>query len=118
MAQGSVRLWATLSLLALGACTAPAAKAPPPAPPTAPPPVVAEPAPTPPPPPPRPKDACGASELQSLIGKPRSEIPVPVDPSRRRVICSTCMVTQEFVPYRLTITYDAGTGLVTSVKCG
>ena len=32
-------------------------------------------------------DTCGAKALQSLIGRPRAEIPVPVDLSRRRVTC-------------------------------
>jgi hypothetical protein len=74
-----------------------------------------------PPPPPRPappKDACGAGPLQYLIGRPRTEIPVPVDPGRRRVVCSTCMITQDYIASRLTIVYDSGTGLVKSVRCG
>ncbi len=37
-------------------------------------------------------------ELQGLIGKQRSEIPIPVDPSRRRVACTTCPVTPELSP--------------------
>jgi len=64
------------------------------------------------------RDACGASELQYLVGKPRADIPVPVNPSRRRVVCSTCVMTQDVVPSRQTIIYDASTGLVTSVRCG
>ena len=68
--------------------------------------------------PPPPKDACGAADLQSVVGKPRTEIPVPLDPSLRRVACSTCPVTQDYVPSRQTIIYDSDTGLVTSVKCG
>ncbi len=63
-------------------------------------------------------DQCGASELAYLIGKPRSEIPVPVDPSRRRVYCTTCMVTQDYDPTRLNIVIDSQTGLVKDVKCG
>jgi hypothetical protein len=117
MAQGSVRkkrvtAWTTL---ALGACAEPAATpAPPPAAP-APPPVITAP---PPPRPAPPRDSCGAAPLQYLVGRPRTEIPVPVDPSRRRVVCSTCTITQDFVTSRLTITYDSSTGLVKSVRCG
>lgn len=62
-------------------------------------------------------DQCGASELAYLIGKPRSEIPVPVDPSRRRVYCTTCMVTQDYDPTRLNIVIDSQSGLVKDVKC-
>ncbi|HVY33827.1 MAG TPA: I78 family peptidase inhibitor [Caulobacteraceae bacterium] len=63
-------------------------------------------------------DQCGATELAYLIGKPRSEIPVPVDPSRRRVYCTTCMVTQDYDPTRLNIVVDSQTGVIKAVKCG
>lgn len=63
-------------------------------------------------------DTCGASALQYLIGKPRTEIPVPLQPSQRRVVCSTCVTTQEFRADRQTIVFDSDTGLITSIKCG
>lgn len=63
-------------------------------------------------------DTCGAAALQYLVGKPRTEIPVPLQPSQRRVVCSTCVTTQEFRADRQTITFDSDTGLITSVKCG
>jgi hypothetical protein len=128
MAARGLRIWTTLALVVVGSCAAPPA-APPPA--AAPPPVPqAAPAPpdTPPPaapqtaqaapPTPRPTDSCGAADLQYLIGRPRTDIPIPLTPGRRRVVCSTCPMTQDFVPYRQTIIYDAATGLVSSVKCG
>ena len=71
-----------------------------------------------PPPPDHPPDQCGAWELQGLVGKHRTAIPVPVQPSRRRVICTTCPRTMDFSPQRQTIEYDAATSLVTSVTCG
>jgi len=116
MAQGSLRVWiaAGLAVIAAG-CTEPAAPPPAPPPPAAeapPPPVVA---------PPQAlgsKDSCGADPLQYLVGRPHTEIPVPVNPSLRRVVCSSCVVTQDFNPGRQTIVYDAQTGLVQSVKCG
>ena len=43
---------------------------------------------------------------------------MPVNPSLRRVVCSTCMITEDYNPGRQTITYDDKTGLVLSVRCG
>lgn len=76
------------------------------------------PAPRPAPQPARPADACGASELTWLVGKPKTEIPVPVDPSSRRVVCTTCAVTQEYISRRQTIRFDLDSGIVQSVTCG
>jgi len=129
MAQGGMRLRqrpldaakiaAAIAVAVLGACAEPAAR-PAPAPrvlvppsPPSPPPVL-----TPPRPPPPPPDACGARKLQYLIGRPHTDIPVPVYPSRRQVVCSTCVMSQEYVPSRLTIIYDSNTDLVKSVRCG
>ena len=63
-------------------------------------------------------DACGAAALSHLVGKNKREIPVPVDPSRRRVACSTCPVTEDLRPWRLNIFYDQKTGVITDVRCG
>jgi len=63
-------------------------------------------------------DTCGAQALQNLVGKPRTEIPVPLYPDRRRVVCSTCVVTQEFRADRQTIVFDTDTGIIKSVTCG
>lgn len=72
----------------------------------------------PPPPPPPPADQCGAAEAQKYVGRPRSEIPIPVLPALQRVACTTCPVTQDFSPRRLNFYYDAQTGIVQQVKCG
>ena len=116
MAQGSLRVWVAAGLAVIAAgCTEPAQPPPAPPPPAAeapPPPVVA---------PPQAlgsRDTCGADPLQSLVGRPRTEIPVPVNPSLRRVVCSTCAATQDFNPARQTIVYDSDSGLVRSVRCG
>jgi hypothetical protein len=119
MAQRGIGGLVATLVVVLGACTEPSAPAP-----AAPPIAAAAPTPAPPPPapapvaPPAPKDACGAADLQYLIGRPRTEIPVPVDPGRRRVACTTCPMTQDYSPTRQTILYDAGTGLIKEVKCG
>lgn len=63
-------------------------------------------------------DLCKAGENQWLVGKPRTEIPVPVDVVNRRVACTTCPVTEDYSPYRLNIFYNQQTNLVESVRCG
>jgi hypothetical protein len=110
--EGMIRKLATLAaVLTLSAC----ASAPAPAP-SAPPPISE--APTVPLPPPPAEDSCKSSELQYLVGRNRSEIPVPTDPSKRRVACTTCPVTMDYRPDRLNIFFDAETGIVKEVKCG
>lgn len=64
------------------------------------------------------RDTCGASALAGLVGKPRTQIPVAVDLSRRRVACSACPVAPDIRLDRVNILYDARTGLVTRVTCG
>ena len=73
-------------------------------------PIPVQPAPTP--------EACDAPTLTWLVGKPRTEIPTPIDPSRRRVYCSSCVITEDYRPDRTDIVFDDRTGLVTEVKCG
>jgi hypothetical protein len=77
------------------------------------------------PPPPKPvvmtpvnPDACGAKDMQYLVGLPKSDIPVPLNPRLRRVVCSTCAMTMDYSPERQTIIFDVKTNLVTEVRCG
>jgi hypothetical protein len=63
-------------------------------------------------------DICRAGELQWLVGKPKTEIPVPVDVVSRRVTCTTCPVTQDYSPHRLNIFFNDRTGIVEQVRCG
>ena len=63
-------------------------------------------------------DQCGASALQYLVGRPRTEIPVPLQPSTRRVVCSSCVITQDYRADRQTIIFDSDSGLIKSVSCG
>jgi hypothetical protein len=63
-------------------------------------------------------DQCGLDELRGLVGKSRLEIPIPLEPGRRRVLCETCPRSEDFVAGRQTVLFDARTGLVTSVSCG
>ncbi|WP_068879310.1 peptidase inhibitor I78, partial [Phenylobacterium sp. CCH12-B4] len=63
-------------------------------------------------------DACRAGDHQYLVGRPRSEIPVPVKPDLQRVACTTCPVTMDFNPNRLNFLFDAQTGLIKEVRCG
>jgi hypothetical protein len=109
-------LAAAITVMVLAACAAPEPPAPPPAPPPpAPIEIVPEPLFVPPPPAP---DACGAWELQGLLGQPRSSIPPPVYPERRRVACTTCPVTRDYREDRLNIYFDAETGIIQVVNCG
>ncbi len=64
------------------------------------------------------RDQCGASELQSLVGRPRTEIPVPLDPRRQRVACTTCPVADDVDPGRLNFLFDAQTGRIRQIRCG
>jgi hypothetical protein len=64
------------------------------------------------------KDQCGVKDAQAFVGKPRTSLPAPVDPSRWRVACTTCPVTMEYRPDRLNILFNADTGVVQEVKCG
>lgn len=63
-------------------------------------------------------DLCRAGEMQWLVGKPRTEIPVPVDVVNRRVTCTTCPVTEDYAPHRLNIFFNEQTGIVEQVRCG
>jgi hypothetical protein len=65
-----------------------------------------------------PKDACGATAVKKLIGRPRTEVPVALDPDKQRVACTTCPVTQDYRPDRLNFFFDAGTGLIREIRCG
>lgn len=99
-------------VLLLAACsTAPPPEPPPPPPPAAP-----------PAPPPAPdiqvSDSCGAEPYRHLVGRPRSEVPVPVRPELQRVTCLTCPITMDFNPQRLNFFFDAETGLIREVRCG
>ena len=111
------RRWALGALALLAACaettSRPVAVAPPP-----PPDLSAAPIASPPPQIARPRSQCGLEELEDLVGKPTTDIPVPVYPGLRRVICTTCPRTEDFSPARQTIEFDERTGLVTAVRCG
>lgn len=101
------------ALLALAACSTPSA--PPPAPP---PPAAAKPAPPPAGERPSEADMCRAAEHQRFVGRPRSEIPVPVNPNAQRVACTTCPITMDHNPARLNFFFDAATGVIKEVRCG
>jgi hypothetical protein len=105
-------------VLVLASCSsAPPAPAPmpPPATPTAPPAVAL---PTTPPQQQAEKDECGLKDAQAFVGKNRTELPAPVDPSRWRVACTTCPVTMDYRADRLNILFNPDTGVVQQVKCG
>jgi hypothetical protein len=61
---------------------------------------------------------CDAPDLAYLVGHRRTDIPVPVDPSRRRVSCTTCPGADSYRPDRTDILFNADNGIITAVKCG
>lgn len=63
-------------------------------------------------------DLCRAGEMQYLVGKPKTDIPVPVDVVNRRVTCTNCPVTEDYSPYRLNIFFNDQTQIVEQVRCG
>lgn len=63
-------------------------------------------------------DTCGAGDMQWLVGKPKTDIPVPVDVVSRRVTCTTCPVTEDYSPQRLNIFFNEQSGIVEQVRCG
>ena len=123
MGKAGLRRLAGLGvLLALAACAPNSSAVRPPAAPTAlvappPAPLAIEDSPTPTWQPRAAPDQCGAGPLQSLVGRPKEEIPIPLEPGRRRVVCTSCPMTQDYSAERQTIQFDAATGRVTSVAC-
>lgn len=100
--------------MVLAACSSTPEPAPPPPPETP----VAPPAIALPKPPQPEKDQCGLKDAQAFVGKHRTSLPAPVDPSRWRVACTTCPVTMDYRADRLNILFNPDTGVVQQVKCG
>lgn len=115
VARGALGKGGLIAVLALAACGTPApnASAPRAVERAASNPSVSRPAPT-----NTPADPCGAGALQSLVGKHKSEIPVPVDVINRRVACTTCAITEDYRPERLNIFFNARTERIEQVRCG
>ncbi|WP_309088725.1 peptidase inhibitor I78 [Phenylobacterium sp.] len=105
-----MKRWAFAAVLTLAGCATPAAETPVEPPPAAAPPPVVE--------PPKPADTCGADAVRHLVGRPRTEIPVPLKPELQRVACTTCPVTLDFNPNRLNFFFDAQTGIIKEIRCG
>jgi hypothetical protein len=64
------------------------------------------------------RDQCGAAGLQGLIGRPRTEVPIPLDPNRQRVACTRCPGAEDSDPSRLNFFFDAETGVIKQIRCG
>ncbi|PVM86505.1 peptidase inhibitor I78 [Caulobacter endophyticus] len=114
--EGMKRLLMVLgAAMVLAACSTSTPEPAPPPPPETP---VAPPAIALPKPPAPEKDQCGLKEAQAFVGKNRTALPAPVDPSRWRVACTTCPVTMDYRADRLNILFNPDTGVVQQVKCG
>ena len=70
------------------------------------------------PPPSTAADQCRSEELKWLIGKAKAKIPAARDGETRRILCTTCAATMDYLPTRLNILYDKKTGIVRELKCG
>ena len=75
-------------------------------------------APTPPTMPVAQTDECGAARYHYLVGRAKSDIPATPIGAHWRIACTTCMVTMDFVPARLTIFYDEHTKIIKLLRCG
>lgn len=64
------------------------------------------------------RDQCGAAALQGMVGRSRTEIPIPVNPNLQRVACTTCPVTMDYNEQRLNFFFDAQTGVIKEIRCG
>ena len=71
-----------------------------------------------PPPPADGPSECKADLYQAYIGRKKSDLPAAPAGETWRVACSTCAVTMDYNPRRLTITYDVNTEVVTQMACG
>lgn len=63
------------------------------------------------------EDSCGMAAHARLIGVHESEIDRAGLPAGARVICATCLVTQDYAPARLNLHLSAD-GRVASMRCG
>lgn len=61
-------------------------------------------------------DTCGIAQFERLIGVHESEIDRASLPPRTRIICPTCIVTQDYSESRLKLMTDTQ-GRVSSLRC-
>ncbi|WP_397544685.1 I78 family peptidase inhibitor [Roseovarius salis] len=63
------------------------------------------------------RDACGASELQHLVGQPAAEHAFGTGSQQVRVIPPGLSVTMDYVPDRLNVETDEN-GIIKRIYCG
>ena len=59
---------------------------------------------------------CNAADAQSLIGSHFGAVTFPRD-ANVRFVCTTCPMTRDYRPDRLTILYNESTGIIEEVRC-
>ena len=59
---------------------------------------------------------CDADDARSLVGSHVGAVTFPQD-ANVRLVCTTCPMTRDYRPDRLTILFDEQTGIIESVRC-
>lgn len=59
---------------------------------------------------------CDAEDAASLVGSHIGAVTFPPD-ANVRIACTTCPLTRDYRPDRLTILFDEDTGIIQSVRC-
>jgi hypothetical protein len=70
-----------------------------------------------PPPPAASEDTCGMARHAHLIGVHENDIDRARLPPGTRIICPTCLVTQDYAPARLNL-FTSTEGRISSMRCG
>ena len=68
--------------------------------------------------PPAGQDTCRAADYRALVGADHRDVPVAPDGLVFRVACTTCPVTEDFNPRRITFYFDDADGRIVRLACG
>jgi hypothetical protein len=63
-------------------------------------------------------EQCLAPYYQHYVGRPVAELPAAPTGDVWRTVCTTCPVTLDHDPRRVTFLFDEPTGVIREIKCG